>query len=202
MKNDNEINENIEKNENTEKIENTQNTEKQNTPKAPKQKNKLLKIIGRILNVIIWILLVAIMLILLLTVISKKTEIFGHRLYIIMSGSMEPTIMTEDAIITKNIDNPQEGDIIAFENGDMITVHRIVQVQSQGDKKLYQTKGDNNNTVDKGFIGQSQIKGKVVCTIPRLGKIILFIQSHVLILILAIGIISISIIVRRLIFSE
>ena len=44
MKNNNEINENIEKNENTEKIENTQNTEKQNTPKAPKQKNKFLKI--------------------------------------------------------------------------------------------------------------------------------------------------------------
>ena len=168
-----------------------------------KQENKksvaILKVISKIVNVIIWTLIIIILTLLLITVASKRTDILGHRLYLIMSGSMEPTIKTDDAIITKKIDNPQEGDVIAFENGNIITVHRIVQVYTEGDNKMYQTKGDNNNAVDQGLVQKTQIKGKVIARLPGVGQVIRFLQSHFIILILAIGIILIVILVRRLI---
>ena len=112
---------------------------------------------------------------------------------------MEPTIKTNDAIITQKIDDPQEGDVIAFENGNMITVHRIVQVYTEGDNKMYQTKGDNNNAVDQGLVQRTQVKGKVIARLPGVGQVIRFLQSHFIILILAIGIILIVLLVRRLI---
>lgn len=169
-----------------------------NTEKKEKAFLKPLKIIGKIANVIIWTVTVIILLLLLLTVASNKTDVFGHRLYLIMSGSMEPTIKIKDAIITKYEAEPKEGDIIAFENGNAITVHRITKVYTEGDNRLYQTKGDNNNAEDQGLVQKSQVKGTVKVIMPVLGQTIYFLQTHFIILILAIGIVVICIIVRRL----
>ena len=176
-------------------MENNETESKQENKKS----NKVLKVIGKICNVIIWALIIIILALLLITVASKRTDILGYRLYLIMSGSMEPTIKTNDAIITQKIDDPQEGDVIAFENGNMITVHRIVQVYTEGDNKMYQTKGDNNNAVDQGLVQRTQVKGKVIARLPGVGQVIRFLQSHFILLILAIGIILIVLLVRRLI---
>ena len=135
---------------------------------------KTLKILRIISDTIIWILLIIATLLLLATVVSNKTDVFGHRIYVIMSGSMEPTIMTKDAIITKEIDNPQVGDVVAFQNGNIITVHRIINTEEQGNQVVYQTQGDNNNTPDRQLLKREQIKGKVQLVIPHLGGLILF----------------------------
>lgn len=169
-----------------------------NTEKNEKAFLKPLKTIGKIANIIIWTITVIILLLLLVTVASNKTDVFGHRLYLIMSGSMEPTIKIKDAIITRYEAEPKEGDIIAFENGNAITVHRITKVYTEGDNRLYQTKGDNNNAEDQGLVQKSQIKGTVKVIMPVLGQTIYFLQTHFIVLILAIGIVVIYIIVRRL----
>lgn len=162
-------------------------------------KNKFLKILGKIVSAILWIVVILALAVLIMTVTSKKTSIFGYRMYLIMSGSMEPTIHVRDAIITKEIDTPQTGDIIAFENGGIITVHRIIQEYTEGDNKLYQTKGDNNSGIDSGLVQKSQVKGKVICNMPLLGRIVLYLQSHVEILFLLIGVIIIIAIAKILI---
>lgn len=162
------------------------------------KKNGPLKIISTAFNIVVWTLIVITLAILLLTVASRKTDVFGYRLYLIMSGSMEPVIHVKDAIVTKEIDEPQVGDVIAFENGDMITVHRIIKVYTEGDNRLYQTKGDNNNSEDPGLVQKSQVKGKVVCTMTALGNIIYYIQTHFVVMIIAIGIVIMIILVRRL----
>lgn len=159
----------------------------------------VIKAVSTITEVIIWIMILFVLVLLLFAGISNKKDIGGYRIYLIMSGSMEPTIHVKQAIITKQIDEPKVGDIIAFGENEVITVHRIINVYTEGDVKQYKTKGDNNNTEDSGLVQKEHIKGVVKYRLPVLGEVILFLQSHLIVLILAIGILIIIILIRRLI---
>ena len=113
---------------------------------------------------------------------------------------MEPTIHVKDAIITQKIDEPQKGDVIAFQNQKSITVHRIIEVYTEENKPVfYKTKGDANSAEDEGFVQKSQVKGKVIFRSSAIGNTILFLQSHFIVLIIAVGVIVMIIIVRRMI---
>lgn len=192
-KKENNINEEI-------KNEDFKNTSDQKQQTQKKSKNNPLKIISKITTIIIWIVLFIAMGVLLLTVASQKTDVFGYRLYTIMSGSMEPTIHVKDAIITQKIDEPQKGDVIAFQNQKSITVHRIIEVYTEENKPVfYKTKGDANSAEDEGFVQKSQVKGKVIFRSSAIGNTILFLQSHFIVLIIAVGVIVMIIIVRRMI---
>ena len=100
-------------------------TKDDNTDKRGKG---VLGILGKFVEVIIWITMFFFLGILVVTTLSSKTEVFGHRIYVIMSGSMEPTIKVKDLIITEKADNVQVGDIIAFEDNGHITVHRVIKI--------------------------------------------------------------------------
>lgn len=201
--------ENVEKNtteESTTTIEQNQeiNQENQNqkeTENNKKQKNTAGKILGILGKTVLWSIIAILIIILIRALVFKKYDVFGYRFYLIMSGSMEPTINVSDAVITKEIDNPQEGDIIAFQYGSSITVHRIIKTYTQETgEKLYQTQGDNNNAIDSGLRNKSDIKGKVIYRVPKVGDAIIFIQRNiVIILILIVGIAIIITLVRRLI---
>ena len=159
--------------------------------------SKILKIIGKVLGIAIIIFAI---IILVRVLAFKKYDVFDYRFYLIMSGSMEPTIDVGDAVVTKQIENPQVGDVIAFETSNSITVHRIVKEYTEDNNKLYQTKGDNNNTEDKGLLNKEQIKGKVVIRIPKVGNAILFIQKNIIIiLVLIVGIAVVITLIRRLV---
>ena len=54
---------------------------------------------------------------------------------------------------------------------DTIT-HRITEIDEENGKKLYKTKGDNNNTEDKELVQTNQIKGILLFKISKLGTII------------------------------
>lgn len=167
-----------------------------------KNKKGPIAIIGSIIEAVIWICMVFFLVVLVATTLSNETEIFGYRVYIIMSGSMEPTIKIKDAIITKKTDDVKVGDVIAFNDGYNTTVHRIVKEYNKDNEKLYETKGDANNTVDKQLVKDSMIQGKVKYVIPVLGEVIFFLQGHLFLLVLMIGALIIVIIVRRIVFNE
>lgn len=157
---------------------------------------KISKIIG---TVLIWLIIISTIIIFIRAFVYKKYDVFGYRFFIIMSGSMEPTIYTSDVVITKEQKaNLQNGDIIAFQNSKAVIVHRIVNILEENEEVLYQTKGDNNNTVDSKKVKLSEVKGKVVFKISKFGKVILFINSHIVIFVSVIALIIIIIIVRRL----
>lgn len=165
-----------------------------------KSKSVIKKIFGIIGKVLIWVMIILTIIIFIRAFIYKKYDVLGYRFFIIMSGSMEPTIGTTDVVITKEQKNNLEnGDIIAFQNSKAVTVHRIVDISNQDGELLYQTKGDNNNTVDSKKVKQSEVKGKVVYKVPKIGKAILFINSHIVIFVSIIALIIIIILVRRLI---
>lgn len=174
-----------------------------NAEETKNKKEKKKNVVKKIWNIISRTLLIAIIILFLVTLIRSivfnKTDVFGYRIYLIMSGSMEPEINVKDAVITKETDDLQKGDIIAFQTGNTVTVHRIANVITKENDNLYQTKGDNNNVEDANLVAQSQVRGKYVGKISGVGNIVMFLKQNIIFVLLAIGILIIVIFVRRLI---
>jgi signal peptidase len=59
----------------------------------------------------------------------------------------------------------------------MIVTHRIAEIQDNGGQKTYSTKGDANRSEDEDSISYSQIIGKVVLVIPKLGYYVAYAKS-------------------------
>lgn len=97
---------------------------------------------------------------------------FGYGAAVVLSGSMEPTIMTDDLIIVREEADYEVGDVVVYQNGKLLVVHRIVAM----DGETVTTRGDANN-VDDGAIELSQIKGKVIAHIPRVGTVVRLLKT-------------------------
>lgn len=166
------------------------------------KKNVILKILNIILKVTLTFIIIFLLFFIIRATVFKKYDIFGYRFYIIMSGSMEPDIRTGDMIITKESDNYKIGDVIAFKDANFVTAHRIVEISTEDGEKIFKTKGDNNNTADRNLVKSQQIKGKIVNKIPKVGKAVLYLKTHWIILVLLIGVIIIVYLVRILLFNR
>ncbi len=100
--------------------------------------------------------------------------------YVVLSGSMLPEIEIRDIVVTKKINEErlEIGDIITFISpdprfGGISVTHRIIDKiydESSGIYK-YRTKGDANNIADAVPVPNSNILGKVILKIPKLGYI-------------------------------
>lgn len=125
--------------------------------------------------------------------LSVAPLLFGIRPYIVLSASMEPTIMTGALgyINTHDCEDVSTGDIVAYSMGDEITViHRIVGVNEDG---TYITKGDNNENEDFVSLHPSQIVGTIVFSIPKLGYVTSWLQTKQGIII-SIGLVAVGLI--------
>ena len=60
-----------------------------------------------------------------------------------------------------------------------MVIHRVTEVAQGGSEKLFVTKGDANSNPDIEPVFQSQVRGKVVLTIPKLGWAVIAAQSFV-----------------------
>lgn len=106
---------------------------------------------------------------------NHKNPLFGA--YVIVSPSMVPTIMINDAIVIKRVDNDKYkiGDIITFVSSDsnykgLTITHRVVDKLGVSDKNsIYTTKGDNNQVIDPATVSTRDIYGKVLFKIPKIG---------------------------------
>jgi len=99
---------------------------------------------------------------------------------VIATGSMEPYINVGDVIIVdkSNVDMIIKGDIIQFKREDIFISHRVIEVLEKEGEKLYRTKGDNNSASDLELVYSTQIQGKVVATVPKVGWITLFLKGY------------------------
>ncbi len=113
----------------------------------------------------------------LLFVFVNTVQYFGINLYIVRSGSMEPEIST-GSLCMINMNYPYEkiqcGDIIAFESGNMLVLHRVIQVTDEG----LITKGDNNQVDDGMTTTEVNYVGKNLGAIPYLGYFVFWIQTR------------------------
>lgn len=104
---------------------------------------------------------------------------------VILTGSMEPLIKPGDMILIKKvssqeeIENYQVGDIINFRRENINITHRIIAVlvDEQGNYS-FRTKGDNNLSEDDDIVELTEVNGKHLYTIPKIGIPALIIRSY------------------------
>lgn len=142
----------------------------------------------RVLKIVFVTILLIILLINISIIIQTKLKpnlvpnIFGYKPFIVLSGSMESKISVGDLVFVKKV-NPNElkvGDIIAFRDSeDIVTTHRIVDIETKDNKLCFVTKGDANNANDDGIVYSNMVEGKYQTKIAKVGNAILFIQEPI-----------------------
>ena len=104
---------------------------------------------------------------------------WGHSLFRVVTGSMEPTIPVDALLITEEVDIKEikEGDIVCFRSmetnmlGQVIT-HRVVKVIEQESGEIYlETRGDANPSSDGHYVTEKNLIGRVA-TYTKEGNII------------------------------
>jgi len=114
--------------------------------------------------------------------------VFGWRVNVVFSGSMEPEIRTGNVIITGPV-SPEEvvvGDIIIYSSSTSFVTHRVIDIVRDPSLQFI-TKGDANEDPDPTPIPAERLAGRFVYQIANLGYVIAFLKTP-LGLILTIGI--------------
>ena len=97
---------------------------------------------------------------------------FGFGTSLVLSGSMEPEISTDDLVFVKKPGKLHVGDVVLYNTGGSNVLHRITYI----DGDIITTKGDANNTEDKPF-SKSAVLGAYIGKMPSGGKIIRFVTN-------------------------
>lgn len=103
---------------------------------------------------------------------NKLPMPFGYGAAAVLSGSMEPEISKGDLIIVKEKEQYSKNDIVVFQDGNTLVVHRIINI----DGEKVTTKGDANNVADES-VDISRVKGKVLFWLPYVGRAVEFIKT-------------------------
>ena len=107
---------------------------------------------------------------------------FGYGSAVVLSGSMEPELSVNDLIIVRQKDIYEIGDIVVYQNGYDLIVHRIININD----KTVITMGDANNIADEP-ISRKNIKGSVVISIPFVGVVVNFLKSTIGIIVMIVA---------------
>ncbi len=106
--------------------------------------------------------------------ISFMLGAFPYEPIVVFSNSMSSVYSKGDVIIfkkrkEKELKEIPENTIIIYQIGERTIAHRVVQKIKKKEEIYYQTKGDNNNVVDKDLVEIKQIKGVYVFSIKYIG---------------------------------
>lgn len=146
----------------------------------------VLSVIGLILCVLFGLLLICNVTIIVKGVISpdRPPSVLGVTPMVVQSGSMSGTaadhIEVGDLIFVKpvNADDLKEGDVISFMEDSIVVTHRIVGITTgQNGERIFQTKGDANNTADDLPVTADRLVGIYTGRIPKLGDLAMFLQT-------------------------
>lgn len=149
--------------------------------------NKKIKKIVNVIEYIIVFLVIFINVVLIFQSVKnpdKSPNLFGKKTFVIVSGSMIPTINIGDVVIVNETNNINVGDIIAFRRESTVIVHRIVKEMKINGEIMYQTKGDNNNVEDKELVRNNSVEGVLWGRIPVLGRVLMWLYNHLSIVII------------------
>ena len=147
--------------------------------------HKALNVVGIVLCVI----LIPILVINVTLIVKSYTNtdevpgIGGYSPLIVLTGSMEPEIMSGDLIIVKKIDGKdvKNEDVIAFTdpdgNGTSILTHRVNEIYEEDGKIFFKTQGDANDTEDRLPVSEDALVGVYVTRVAGAGNIAMFMQT-------------------------
>jgi len=99
--------------------------------------------------------------------------LFGFYPTVVGSGSMRPTLEVGDIaiVISTNPSQIKVGDIIQYWQNNEMRLHRVVEIAETSAGKIFVTKGDANPSPDPDPVFPTQIRGKLIYVIPKLGWI-------------------------------
>ena len=126
--------------------------------------SKVLKVITSILTACLFIL----------AMLLVGVRVFGIKIYIVLSGSMEPVFQTGSVVYVKTVDPDelQVDDIITYKLDNVTVTHRIIELvkdENNSDVIGFRTKGDANQAADNGMVLKENVIGEAVSAIPKLG---------------------------------
>lgn len=124
-------------------------------------------------------ILTAVVLIVMTGTVMLVSNQFKYGSLVIATESMTGELNKGDVAIFESYDNRpiQEGQVIVFEKGKSMIVHRVVDIEIINGVTRYYTKGDANEDNDKGHILDSDIVGIVHYKLPYLGYPTIWIRS-------------------------
>ena len=106
---------------------------------------------------------------------GRETYFLGYKPIIVVTGSMEPAIMTNSVSIVKkcSIEDVYIGDIVMYkhDNGMDIT-HRVIEFTEVDGKQAVITKGDANEGRDILPVTEDELGGKIIWTDNSINSII------------------------------
>jgi signal peptidase len=106
------------------------------------------------------------------------TGLFGYQPTLVASGSMTPTLLLGDVVITRPVP-PEEvkvGDIIRYQDGAFDTIHRVIEIQGGSGGFTFITRGDTNDRNDPP-VPENAVKGVVVFNIPKIGWVTIMLRD-------------------------
>jgi signal peptidase len=100
-----------------------------------------------------------------------STGLMGIRPVVIVSGSMTPAIDVGDIVFVReiSINDIKKDDVIEYMLGNTPYVHRVIDIQQEGDATVLIVQGDANSSPDPEPVSAEQIKGKVQFRLPKVG---------------------------------
>lgn len=110
---------------------------------------------------------------------DKMPMPFGYGMSVVLSGSMESRLSADDLVIIKATDSYNVNDIVLFQDGNSLVIHRIIEI----DGDTVTTKGDANNVADEP-INKSQIKGVLVYDIAGFGAVVNILKQPVFVILI------------------
>lgn len=115
---------------------------------------------------------------------EKPPSVFGITPMVVLSGSMSGTqdghIETGDLIFVGSVsaDELEVGDVIAYMSGGSAVTHRITAIQTDEEGALqFTTKGDANNAEDTAPVTETQLVGRYLGRLPKVGDFALFLRQ-------------------------
>ncbi len=110
--------------------------------------------------------------------ITSRTSLLGGiRSFIVLTGSMEPTVHVGTMVFTHPFELYKLNDVISFKRENRTITHRVIDVRNKEDILYYKTRGDANNVSDSELISKQDIIGKVFFSIPYIGRAVFFIKT-------------------------
>jgi len=138
------------------------------------------------------IILIAVVSLFVLSFIIIPLADESSHIYIVTSGSMEPSLNVGDIVYVRDCSASQVnvGDIINFHHeGEKYTVtHRCIDIIEKDNKTFFKTKGDANEESDATLVSETDLAGRIPCTkifgntvyakVPRLGYLSYFVHTR------------------------
>jgi signal peptidase len=118
----------------------------------------------------------------------------GYRPFVVLSGSMEPSMPTGSLVLTKSVDpeTVRVGDVITFrlESGSFQTdsaTHRVAAIEQGPGGLIFITKGDANQAPDPLPVPASALVGRVVAGSSLAGSLAQALKAPLFLSLVALG---------------